>query len=104
MEDAIKRLDTERNIPFSIIVADVNGLKLANDSYGHKMGDKLLITAGEIIKKSCRKEDVISRVGADEFVILLPGTDSTRAEEIKNKILEETNRSSIDSVIISLAL
>ena len=104
MEDAIKRLDTERNTPFSIILADINGLKLTNDSYGHEMGDKLLITAGEILKKSCRKEDIISRVGGDEFAILLPKINEKKVNEILERIKKESKNTKLDSVIVSLAL
>jgi diguanylate cyclase (GGDEF)-like protein/PAS domain S-box-containing protein len=104
MEDSIKRLDTNRNIPFSIIVTDVNGLKLTNDAYGHDMGDKLLIKVSDILKSSCRKEDIICRVGGDEFVVLLPGIDKEKAEEITDRIVEESHNASLDSVIISLAV
>jgi len=104
MEDSIKRLDTKRNMPFSIIVTDVNGLKLTNDAYGHDMGDKLLIKVSDILKNSCRKEDIICRVGGDEFVVLLPGIDEKKAEEITDRIVEESHNTSLDSVIISLAV
>ncbi len=104
MEDAIKRLDTKRNVPFSIIVIDLNGLKLTNDAYGHSMGDKLLVKVAEILKKSCREDDIICRVGGDEFVVLLPGTNNIEAEEIKDRIIEKSHKTSLDSVIISLAL
>src|SRR6056297_520888 len=104
MEDSIKRLDTDRNIPFSIIAADVDGLKLTNDTYGHEMGDKLLITAAEILKKSCRKEDIVCRVGGDEFVILLPNVNEKKIESIIERIKEESQNTKLDSVIVSLAL
>jgi diguanylate cyclase (GGDEF)-like protein/putative nucleotidyltransferase with HDIG domain len=104
MEDSMKRLDSKRNIPFSIIVVDVNGLKLTNDAYGHSMGDKLLVKVAEILKKSCREDDIICRVGGDEFLVLLPGTNTIEAEEIKNRIIETSHKTSLDSVIISLAL
>ena len=104
MEDSIKRMDTERNIPFSIIVADINGLKLTNDSYGHEMGDKLLIAAAEILKKSCRREDIICRVGGDEFVILLPNVGEKVIKKILERIKEESQNTKLDSVIVSLAI
>ncbi|HKL44217.1 MAG TPA: PAS domain-containing protein [Candidatus Absconditabacterales bacterium] len=104
MEDSLKRLDTHRNIPFSIIVTDINGLKLTNDAYGHEMGDKLLIATAEILKNSCRKEDIICRIGGDEFVILLPDTDKERSKEIIKKIKEESENYKLDSVIVSIAL
>src|SRR6056297_236391 len=104
MEDSIKRLDTDRNIPFSIIAADVDGLKLTNDAYGHEMGDKLLITAAEILKKSCRKEDIVCRVGGDEFLILLPNIDENKVKEIIKRIAEESQNTKLDSVIVSLAV
>ena len=67
-----KRLDTERQLPLSIIMGDVNGLKLTNDTYGHIEGDKLLIAIANILKKCCRKEEIITRIGGDEFCIILP--------------------------------
>ncbi len=104
MEDSIKRMDTERNLPFSIIVADVNGLKLTNDSYGHEMGDKLLIAVAEIFKKSCRQEDIVCRVGGDEFVILLPNVNEKKVKKIIERIKKESQNTKLDSVIVSLAL
>ncbi len=81
-EEEKKRLDTERQLPISIIMGDINGLKLINDVFGHSMGDKVLIEIGNILKSCCRREDVIARVGGDEFTILLPQTDSKTAELI----------------------
>ncbi|MBO8138643.1 MAG: diguanylate cyclase [Desulfotomaculum sp.] len=86
VEKEIKRLDTPRQLPLSFIMGDINGLKLTNDVFGHEAGDKLLKKAAEVIKKSCRKEDIIVRWGGDEFLILLPRTTAKSAEEIMKRI------------------
>lgn len=67
-------------------MADVNGLKLYNDAFGHLEGDKLLIKTAEIIRKECREDEIIARLGGDEFVILLPKTDSESAEKVIKRI------------------
>lgn len=83
-----KRLDTSRQLPISIIMGDVNGLKLTNDGFGHNEGDKLLITIARILKAACRQEDIVSRIGGDEFCILLPSTPYEIAQTISDRITE----------------
>jgi len=73
-EDKLKELDSEYNLPLSIIFADIDGLKRTNDSMGHKKGDELIISVSNILKSSFRKDDIIARWGGDEFSILLPQT------------------------------
>lgn len=80
------RLDTEDNLPLSIILGDVNGLKLTNDAFGHTMGDKLLQEMAKNIKKACRKDDIVARWGGDEFVIILPNTSAKAARIICDRI------------------
>ncbi|MFA6735879.1 MAG: diguanylate cyclase [Saccharofermentanales bacterium] len=87
-EEEKKRLDTEEQLPFSVIMGDVNGLKLTNDSYGHVEGDRLLIEISRILGECCREEDIIARIGGDEFCILMPRTDLETAESICGKISE----------------
>src|SRR5665647_2949352 len=80
-EEELNRLDTKRNLPLTIVMGDVNGLKLINDSLGHAMGDELLKKTAEVIKKGCRADDIIARLGGDEFVVVLPKTGALKAEE-----------------------
>ncbi|MFO7612960.1 MAG: diguanylate cyclase [Clostridia bacterium] len=86
LEEEFSRLDVKRNYPFSVIMADINGLKLTNDSFGHNEGDALLISAAEILKAACRQDEIIARVGGDEFMILLPHTGAADAEKILKRI------------------
>ncbi|MGZ5490581.1 MAG: diguanylate cyclase domain-containing protein, partial [Nitrososphaeraceae archaeon] len=60
-EEELKRLDTKRQLPISIIMADIDGLKYVNDKFGHNCGDKLINDSSNIIKNSCRKEDIVAR-------------------------------------------
>ncbi|MDD3705943.1 MAG: diguanylate cyclase [Clostridiaceae bacterium] len=85
-EEELKRLDTERNLPISLIMADVNGLKLYNDAFGHIEGDKLLVKAAEVIRKELRESEIVARWGGDEIVILLPGIDLSEANRIVERI------------------
>lgn len=85
----LKRLDTERQLPLSIVMADLNYLKLVNDAFGHHQGDLFLREAAKELRKICRKEDIIARIGGDEFVILLPKTSQEQAEALMKRF---TNR------------
>ncbi|MCL6610182.1 MAG: PAS domain S-box protein [Peptococcaceae bacterium] len=71
-EEEMRRLEGRRHKPLGIIVCDIDGLKLVNDTLGHKCGDDLLAAAAAVIKESFREGDMIARIGGDEFAILLP--------------------------------
>lgn len=102
-EEELRRLDTERNIPIAIIMADVNGLKLTNDAFGHATGDQLLIQAAKAIKACCRREDIIARLGGDEFVILLPKTGEKVAEALVHRITALCSSIRVDVVSLSIS-
>jgi len=87
-EEEKRRLDTSRQLPISIIMGDINGLKLTNDVFGHSKGDEVLIQIAKILKSCCREEDIVSRIGGDEFGILLPQTDSQSAQLICSRIYD----------------
>lgn len=103
-EEELKRMDNERNLPFSLVMLDVNGLKLTNDTFGHLIGDKLLKIVAERIKKECRSDDRIARIGGDEFVVLLPRTDCNDAELIVKRIYHGIEAARLDSIIVSVSI
>lgn len=104
VEEEMKRLDVDRQLPISVIVGDVNALKLTNDTFGHFEGDRLLTSLAEILRKSCRDEDIIARWGGDEFVIFLPRTSNEEAENICGRIKEACRLHPLSPVRPSIAL
>lgn len=80
------RLDAGRYLPLSVIIGDVNGLKLINDAFGHAEGDKLLAAVGKVLRKCTRRGDIVTRNGGDEFAVLLPRTGRDAAMKIMDRI------------------
>ncbi|HHY39842.1 MAG TPA: PAS domain S-box protein [Syntrophaceticus sp.] len=104
IEEQMEWIDISRDLPLSVIMADVNGLKLTNDVFGHEEGDKLLKKTAEILKKNCRKDDIISRWGGDEFLILLPRTTAGNAEKIMRRIKNECSQVKSIKTQLSIAM
>lgn len=103
-EEELQRLDQERNLPISVIMGDVNGLKLANDAFGHLAGDNLLIAAARVMKEVCRADDIVARWGGDEYIILLPRTDADQAAQISDRIRQGCSRMYVSNINLSISL
>lgn len=102
-EEELSRLDSHRQLPMSVIMGDLSGLKLINDAFGHEMGDRALKRVAELMRKAFRKEDIISRVGGDEFVVLLPKTSEKTALSIVKRIKEDCVANPLEFIKISVS-
>ncbi len=87
-----ERLDCESSAPISIIIADINGVRLINDAFGHSEGDRLIIETAKLIQSCCREGDLLARTGGDDFTIILPYTGHDKAYEITNIIKESCEK------------
>ena len=105
--EELDRLDTIKYMPLSIIIADINGLKITNDAFGHEIGDQLLVTVATNLVEVFTKENRIARIGGDEFTIFLPNTSKERAlqymETAKKRIENNTIRGMGISVSFGVA-
>ncbi|NMB20784.1 MAG: diguanylate cyclase [Firmicutes bacterium] len=85
-EEEYKRLDKEPYYPLTLVMGDLDGLKLMNDAFGHHTGDEALNKIADIIRSCCRQTDLVFRWGGDEFVILMPNTTEAQGERICERI------------------
>jgi diguanylate cyclase (GGDEF)-like protein/PAS domain S-box-containing protein len=87
-EEQLNRLNHSKYFPLAIVMGDVNGLKLINDTFGHIVGDNYLKLAASIIKSKSREDYIVTRWGGDEFIILIPNSDSSAASKLITSVEE----------------
>lgn len=85
-EKVKNELDKEEYLPLSIIISDINGVRLVNDAFGYQEGDRLIVETAKIIQACCRDKDIVARTGGDEFTILMPNTSREQAYQIVKNI------------------
>jgi diguanylate cyclase (GGDEF)-like protein len=89
-EQIKNKTDKRKSRPYTIIYADLDNLKKANDSYGHEAGDILIKKAAQIFQDNTRHEDIIARVGGDEFIIVLPHGGLEEGEVLINRFRHQS--------------
>ena len=103
-DEELRRLDTARQLPITIVMGDVNGLKVINDAYGHEKGDQFLKKIAEILRDAFRKEDIVSRWGGDEFIAILPSACEKDTKVIVNRIKKMCAERSTADVPLSISI
>lgn len=103
-EEVEKRYSEEGKLPLGVIMGDANGLKLVNDTFGHRQGDKLLIDITEVLKNVSKNVGEVFRIGGDEFVILVPEASLKQCEELILEIEDKCNQYKNDLFNISISL
>ncbi len=103
-DEEVQRLNMGRITKVGVIVCDVDGLKLTNDALGHKAGDVLLKKTAQALKMNFRKEDVVTRIGGDEFAILLPNCDRVAVEKACNRLRESIEKINQEKFFLPLSI
>jgi len=105
-QEEMRRLEKSRQFPISIMMADLDNLKVTNDLQGHATGDSLLVRVGKVLKNSFRAEDIIARIGGDEFAVILPGSNAVNAKEAEKRVRRAISADNIkhENAPISISL
>nr|WP_315102160.1 diguanylate cyclase [uncultured Catonella sp.] len=90
--------------PICYLMADINGLKLTNDVFGHAKGDELIVKISSVLNNCCRNNDIVARIGGDEFAIFLTNTDEDTAEALMERINRKLDSEKYDAVKPSIAM
>jgi diguanylate cyclase (GGDEF)-like protein/PAS domain S-box-containing protein len=94
-----------KDIPLlSVIMTDVNGLKLINDTYGHEAGDKLLQKYADLLRKSFKQSDLIFRWGGDEFIIILKNTAAAKSWQLCNRLIKHCGETLVKDIPLSISV
>ena len=104
MEEEMIRMDKSSMLPITVIMGDVNGLKVTNDVFGHKTGDLLLKEVAKTFQRTIQKNGITARWGGDEFLVLLPNTDTVQAQKIIQTLEEEFRKNHRLPLQISVSL
>ncbi len=104
LEERVDTMDVPENYPISVIFADLNGLKMTNDIFGHAAGDKLIRKTAQILLQSSRQGDVVARVGGDEFIIIMPRTNESQSIEILSRIRSGFADARVEAMKCSISL
>ena len=103
-EEKIEKLNKIKYHPLGIIMGDVNGLKLINDTLGHLEGDKLLRSISNVLKSSCSESGYVFRWGGDEFIILIPNANELKCDKLIKKILNDCKKYDYKYMQLSISL
>ena len=103
-EEEMRRYEMQREKAVSLLMCDVDGLKIVNDSLGHKIGDDVLKSAADILRQSFRPGDVISRIGGDEFVVLLTPNSVKACENACHRIKKHVQKYNLLHPTLPLSL
>ncbi len=103
-EEELGRLDTKRHLPFSIVVGDINGLKLINDAFGYIKGDEIIKEMSKLLKGCFRKEDIIARWGGGGFIIILPNIDEKNTLKIIERMKGYCNKTTSEMIPLSISI
>lgn len=95
--------DERSDLPFAVMVLDINGLKMINDTLGHHFGDKAILCVSQALKKYASPRYMLARVGGDEIVGLFPGTELEEVMEYKKKVEEEVDRRNLAGLNLSFS-
>ena len=95
-EAELKRAAQPDHLPLSLIVADIDGLKEANDTLGHLAGDRLIVQTVHAIQAALRQDDVVARAGGDEFAVILRNTSEAAAKTIVRRMAEKCAETIVD--------
>lgn len=101
--EELARPAVDYSYPVSVVMADINGLKITNDAFGHAAGDQLLLKIAEMFKTHFRPEDRIYRIGGDEFVIFMQNTTRAQAEDVVDALKAEMERTILFGLTVSVS-
>ena len=80
------RFNQQSYLPLSVLIGDINGVRLINDAYGYTEGDRLIVETARILKSSCDSSSLLFRTGGDEFIVLMPNTSESKLSDIMRRI------------------
>ena len=93
----------DKAFPLSIIICDVNGLKLTNDVFGHNVGDAILFESASLLQSFARDEDVVARYGGDEFIMVLPRTPLVKTKELVEQMKAKSDTIHVQKTALSIS-